>query len=56
MNESGFEPLDGAWEKKCNHLEHEPPMHICIPAGQQYRHVCPGCGKMNILRPPHVIC
>jgi len=35
---SGFEPIP----KKdiCNHPEHNPPMNLCIPHDQQYRHVC----------------
>lgn len=30
--------------RTCTHPEHNPPMHLYIPPGQGYRHVCPGCG------------
>ena len=34
------------WSKeRCVHPDHEPPMHLVIPAGKRYRHVCPGCGR-----------
>lgn len=45
--ESGFETID---EHACHHPEHFGPTHLYIPAGQQYRHVCPGCGQNTILR------
>lgn len=52
---SGFEPIPGGWlREKCRHPEHEPPGMICIPQGQQYRHVCPGCGATTIMRPPQI--
>ncbi len=41
-DKSGFEPLPK--EQVCNHPGHNVPMHICVPANQQYRHVCPACG------------
>lgn len=49
---SGFEPIGNPLNipKSCNNIEHNPPSHIAIPQGQQYRHVCPGCGKEFILR------
>lgn len=28
---------------------HRPPMHIHVPAGSYYRHVCPECGHVVIL-------
>jgi len=41
-------------EKKCNHLNHEPPQHIYIPQGKGYRHVCPACGAESVLIPPQI--
>ncbi len=38
----GFEPLPK--EQVCNNPGHNVPMHLCVPANQQYRHVCPACG------------
>ena len=29
--------------KNCDHPEHNPPMHIHIPYGKRYRHICPMC-------------
>jgi hypothetical protein len=48
----GFFPLPQ--DKTCKHPEHKPPMHICIPQEQGYRHVCPGCGKVTDLIPPQI--
>lgn len=50
-NKSEFFDLP-AWLKTCRHPEHEPPMHIAIPEGKGYRHVCPGCGATRTLIPP----
>lgn len=55
IKQSGFEPIPEGWlNNKCRHPEHEPPGLICIPQGQQYRHICPGCGATRILRPPQI--
>ena len=48
---SGFEDDPGAIEP-CLHPEHNPPTHLCIPAGKVYRHVCPACGAVQVLRAP----
>ncbi len=49
---SGFEPIP---EKEiCAHPEHNPPTGLCIPHGQQYRHICPQCGKKVVCRGSHV--
>lgn len=48
--ESGFEDLDE--EQPCIHPEHNPPTHLFIPPGKQYRHVCPGCEREVVLRSP----
>lgn len=46
---SGFELIPG-WTEPCRNPGHQPPTMICIPVGQQYRHVCPSCGCVTILR------
>lgn len=50
--QSGFFDLPD--EHVCNDLQHYPPMHLCIPQGQGYRHVCPKCGKVSILTSPNI--
>lgn len=49
----GFEPLPELYAA-CGHPEHSPPMHLWIPPGQQYRHVCPRCHCEFVLRPTQV--
>jgi hypothetical protein len=39
-------------EKVCHHPEHDPPMHLVIPQGKGYRHICPGCGFTQDIIPP----
>ena len=51
---SGF--FDLPKEDVCNDLEHDPPMHLCIPRGQGYRHICSRCGKVRTLMSPQIIC
>ena len=51
----GFEPIPG-YQRPCCHPEHKPPMHLWIPPGQQYRHVCPACGMVVIIRGSDIIC
>src|SRR5208283_2984838 len=51
----GFEPIPG-YQRPCCHPEHRPPMHLYIPPGQQYRHVCPGCGMTIIMRGQDILC
>jgi len=46
----GFEDIPA--QERCLNREHEPPSHMVIPAGKQYRHVCPGCGKVAVMRAP----
>jgi hypothetical protein len=48
----GFEDIP--LPERCRHPQHEPPMHMVIPPGKQYRHICPGCGREVLLRPPHI--
>lgn len=45
----GFEP--DPTPEICRHREHNAPTHMVIPQGQQYRHICPGCGNEIVLRP-----
>ena len=45
---SGFE--DAPSSKRCRHPEHNPPNHLYIPPGKQYRHICPGCGKEMVIQ------
>lgn len=52
--QSGF--FDFPKQNVCNDLEHNPPMYLCIPQGQGYRHVCPSCGKVSTLMSPQIIC
>ncbi len=57
--EGGFFPLPNfphqrVEEKKCNDLEHDPPMHLNIPQGYGYKHVCPSCGKQQTVIPPQI--
>ncbi len=40
--ECGFENIPV--EEICHHPSHNPPMHLCIPTDQVYRHICPSCG------------
>ena len=47
VGKSGFEPIPGY--KICMHPGHNPPTHLYIPPGQQYRHVCPGCGAEVVM-------
>lgn len=45
---SGFEDIPKE-ELPCRHPEHNPPSHLCIPAGKRYRHICPGCGNEMVI-------
>ena len=41
------------WMKRpqCHHPEHNAPSGIYIPDGKGYRHVCPACGRTDIVIP-----
>jgi hypothetical protein len=60
IKEDGLFPLDifKKGERKdatdCNDSEHNPPKHYNIPQGFGYRHVCPACGKSQIIIPPQI--
>jgi hypothetical protein len=45
---SSFFDLNKA--ETCLHLEHNPPMHLYIPPGKGYKHVCPNCGKVSVIK------
>ncbi len=53
FDKSGFED-DPTFVKPCLNPSHEPPNMLYIEPGKQYRHVCQGCGKVTILRPPNI--
>lgn len=50
---SGFFDLK---EFGCTDPEHNFPMHLYIPQGKGYRHVCPSCGKVTTVVNPGPIC
>ncbi len=50
----GFEPVERI--RGCRSMDHNPPSHLYIPAGQQYRHICSGCGRETVLQSPDVTC
>jgi hypothetical protein len=52
QKKSGF--FDLPKTEQCTHPEHNPPNHICIPQGNGYRHVCPCCGRVQVLIPPQI--
>lgn len=53
-NKGGIED-DPTWKgKDCRHPEHNPPMHLHIPPGKRYRHVCPACGRTVVVHAPEV--
>lgn len=44
------------WDVRiCMHPSHKPPMHIVIPPGEEFEHVCQGCGDVTFLRSLSVI-
>lgn len=49
----GLEPIPDH-ERPCVSPQHLPPMHIHIPYGMQYRHICPSCGNEIVLRSSEV--
>lgn len=51
--QSGFFDLPKQ-SKVCKDPSHEPPMHLHIPQGKGYRHVCPSCGKVTTIIPPQI--
>lgn len=47
--QGGMEPIPSGADT-CTHPYHQPPTMLYIPPGQQYRHVCSGCGQERVLR------
>lgn len=43
----GFFPIP-QHKRACTHPAHDFPTHLHIPAGQGYRHRCPGCGATSV--------
>lgn len=41
-------------DNMCKDKEHNPPQYLHIPQGKGYRHVCPSCGKQQIVIPPQI--
>jgi len=33
----------------CRHPNHNPPMHLYIPAGKSHEHTCPSCGNRQVV-------
>jgi len=51
------EPPEGSKfedDRPCIHPGHHPPTQMVIPYGKKYRHVCPGCGKVTLVRMPFI--
>lgn len=50
--QSGFEPIENPpnFPEPCHDVRHNPPSHMVIPYGMQYRHVCPGCGHEFVVQ------
>jgi predicted RNA-binding Zn-ribbon protein involved in translation (DUF1610 family) len=55
QKQSGFED-DPSRMNYCQHPSHHPPNHMVIPAGQQYRHICPSCGKESVIKSNAITC
>lgn len=41
-------------EITCKDPDHKPPMHLHIPNGKRYIHICPACGQRSVLEPPQI--
>ncbi|ARP89779.1 hypothetical protein CAL14_05340 [Bordetella genomosp. 9] len=49
---SGF--FDLPRQEFCTHQEHNAPNGIYVPPGKGYRHVCPGCGREQVIIPTQI--
>jgi hypothetical protein len=49
----GLEPIPN-FKQPCRDPSHNPPTHMHIPQGMQYRHICPGCGAETVIQPTQV--
>ena len=52
--QSHFEPIEDSKFKLCRDLSHNAPMHLYIPEGQKYIHICPSCGKKVEIIPQQI--
>lgn len=50
---SGF--FDLPEKKICSFNGHKPPMHLYIPQGKGYRHICPECGRITDIIPQQIM-
>ena len=53
---SGLFPLEGMPPAVCSDPEHNFPMHIYVPRGYGYTHVCPSCGYVQTVIPQPIWC
>ena len=45
------------WDKgPCMSHSHQPPMHLYIPPGESFTHVCPSCGAEVVLKGTVITC
>ena len=51
-NRGGFFDLPKV--KICRDPEHLPPSFLNIPPGKGYRHICPSCGRVQVVIPPQI--
>lgn len=42
--------------RTCTNPFHTPPMHIYVPPGMGYRHICPACGRVQEIYGSHITC
>lgn len=42
--------------QRCTDPSHNFPMHLYIPPGKGYRHVCPSCGSVQEVANPGITC
>jgi hypothetical protein len=52
--ESGF--IKRAEHQMCRSLSHNPPTHMVIPYGYDYKHVCPQCGHVSYVLNNSISC
>lgn len=50
-----FEDIKDWTKVVCRDPNHQPPSHICVPPGKQYRHICPTCSTETLVQIPGVL-
>lgn len=40
----------------CLDRQHDPPMHLYIPPGKRYVHICPSCKRKIVLNGLSIFC